>query len=200
MMKDVTGRIAEQAAQGVRPEGRRRPAPAAELSRGGPLGGLRADPERAEAGRRGDPGRGREPGPHDPQRRRPASGRGPSPRPRPTPPGSSARARPQATRIANDAHAADPAFYQFLKTLETYRAALDSQDDARPLGRQRLPAAPDPGRRPSRRRRRRPSPSPDGSRSEARRPAGEPRRRGSHEAPGCRRRSSSGCSPTWPPA
>jgi membrane protease subunit HflC len=33
----------------------------------------------------------------------------------------------QATRVANDAHAADPAFYQFLKTLETYRAALDSR-------------------------------------------------------------------------
>jgi membrane protease subunit HflC len=31
----------------------------------------------------------------------------------------------EATRIANEAHAADPAFYQFLKTLETYRAALD---------------------------------------------------------------------------
>ncbi len=33
----------------------------------------------------------------------------------------------QASRIANDAHAADPSFYQFLKTLETYRAALDSK-------------------------------------------------------------------------
>ena len=33
----------------------------------------------------------------------------------------------EATRISNDAHAADPAFYQFLKTLETYRAALDSK-------------------------------------------------------------------------
>jgi membrane protease subunit HflC len=33
----------------------------------------------------------------------------------------------QATRIANDAHAADPGFYQFLKTLETYRGALDSK-------------------------------------------------------------------------
>jgi membrane protease subunit HflC len=33
----------------------------------------------------------------------------------------------QAARIANDAQAADPAFYQFLKTLETYRAALDSK-------------------------------------------------------------------------
>ena len=32
-----------------------------------------------------------------------------------------------AARIANDAQAADPAFYQFLKTLETYRAALDSK-------------------------------------------------------------------------
>jgi membrane protease subunit HflC len=31
----------------------------------------------------------------------------------------------QATRIANEAHSADPAFYKFLKTLETYRAALD---------------------------------------------------------------------------
>jgi membrane protease subunit HflC len=33
----------------------------------------------------------------------------------------------EATRISNDAHAADPAFYQFLKTLETYRAALDTK-------------------------------------------------------------------------
>jgi membrane protease subunit HflC len=33
----------------------------------------------------------------------------------------------QATRISNDAHAADPAFYQFLKTLETYRVALDAR-------------------------------------------------------------------------
>jgi membrane protease subunit HflC len=33
----------------------------------------------------------------------------------------------QAARIANDAQSADPAFYQFLKTLETYRAALDSK-------------------------------------------------------------------------
>jgi membrane protease subunit HflC len=33
----------------------------------------------------------------------------------------------EATRIANAANAADPAFYQFLKTLETYRAALDNK-------------------------------------------------------------------------
>jgi membrane protease subunit HflC len=33
----------------------------------------------------------------------------------------------EATRIANEAHAADPAFYQFLKTLDTYRAALDNK-------------------------------------------------------------------------
>jgi membrane protease subunit HflC len=33
----------------------------------------------------------------------------------------------QATKIANLAQAADPAFYQFLKTLETYRAALDTK-------------------------------------------------------------------------
>jgi membrane protease subunit HflC len=33
----------------------------------------------------------------------------------------------EAARIANEAQAADPAFYQFLKTLETYRAALDSK-------------------------------------------------------------------------
>jgi membrane protease subunit HflC len=32
-----------------------------------------------------------------------------------------------ATRIANEAHAADPDFYRFLKTLETYRGALDSK-------------------------------------------------------------------------
>ena len=32
-----------------------------------------------------------------------------------------------ATRISNEAHAADPDFYRFLKTLETYRAALDSR-------------------------------------------------------------------------
>jgi membrane protease subunit HflC len=31
----------------------------------------------------------------------------------------------EAVRIANEAHAADPEFYAFLKTLETYRAALD---------------------------------------------------------------------------
>ena len=31
----------------------------------------------------------------------------------------------EATRLANAAHAADPSFYQFLKTLETYREALD---------------------------------------------------------------------------
>ena len=33
----------------------------------------------------------------------------------------------RAARIANEAQAADPAFYQFLKTLETYRAALDAR-------------------------------------------------------------------------
>ncbi len=33
----------------------------------------------------------------------------------------------EATRIANAAQAADPAFYQFLKTLETYRTALDQK-------------------------------------------------------------------------
>lgn len=33
----------------------------------------------------------------------------------------------QAARIANEAQAADPNFYQFLKTLETYRAALDAR-------------------------------------------------------------------------
>jgi modulator of FtsH protease HflC len=33
----------------------------------------------------------------------------------------------QAARISNEAQAADPSFYQFLKTLETYRAALDSK-------------------------------------------------------------------------
>jgi membrane protease subunit HflC len=33
----------------------------------------------------------------------------------------------QAARISNDAQAADPAFYQFLKTLETYRSALDDR-------------------------------------------------------------------------
>jgi membrane protease subunit HflC len=33
----------------------------------------------------------------------------------------------QAARIANQAQAADPAFYQFLKTLETYRLALDAK-------------------------------------------------------------------------
>jgi membrane protease subunit HflC len=33
----------------------------------------------------------------------------------------------RAARIANEAQAADPEFYQFLKTLETYRAALDSK-------------------------------------------------------------------------
>ncbi len=33
----------------------------------------------------------------------------------------------EAARILNDAQSADPAFYQFLKTLETYRAALDAR-------------------------------------------------------------------------
>ncbi len=33
----------------------------------------------------------------------------------------------QAARIANEAQAADPGFYQFVKTLETYRAALDAK-------------------------------------------------------------------------
>jgi membrane protease subunit HflC len=33
----------------------------------------------------------------------------------------------EAARILNEAQAADPAFYQFLKTLETYRAALDAR-------------------------------------------------------------------------
>ena len=33
----------------------------------------------------------------------------------------------QAARIANEAQAADPGFYQFLKTLETYRSALDDR-------------------------------------------------------------------------
>jgi modulator of FtsH protease HflC len=33
----------------------------------------------------------------------------------------------EATRIANEAHAADPGFYRFLKTLETYRGALDKK-------------------------------------------------------------------------
>ncbi|MFO0908564.1 MAG: protease modulator HflC [Isosphaeraceae bacterium] len=33
----------------------------------------------------------------------------------------------EAARIANDAHAVDPEFYQFLKTLETYRTALDTR-------------------------------------------------------------------------
>jgi membrane protease subunit HflC len=33
----------------------------------------------------------------------------------------------QAARIANEAHSSDPSFFQFLKTLEAYRAALDSK-------------------------------------------------------------------------
>jgi len=33
----------------------------------------------------------------------------------------------EAARIANEAHAIDPDFYRFLKTLETYRAALDAR-------------------------------------------------------------------------
>ncbi|MGE3819658.1 MAG: protease modulator HflC [Isosphaeraceae bacterium] len=32
-----------------------------------------------------------------------------------------------AARIANEAHCVDPVFYQFLKTLETYRSALDTK-------------------------------------------------------------------------
>ena len=41
--------------------------------------------------------------------------------------GSIGEGEAQAARIANEAQAADPAFYQFLKTLETYRAALDAR-------------------------------------------------------------------------
>ncbi len=33
----------------------------------------------------------------------------------------------ESTRIANEAHAADPEFYKFLKTLDTYRGALDKR-------------------------------------------------------------------------
>ncbi len=33
----------------------------------------------------------------------------------------------QAARISNEAHSADPVFYHFLKTLDTYRAALDQK-------------------------------------------------------------------------
>lgn len=33
----------------------------------------------------------------------------------------------EAARIANEAHAVDPPFYQFLRTLEAYRAALDAR-------------------------------------------------------------------------
>lgn len=33
----------------------------------------------------------------------------------------------EAARIANEAHAVDPSFYQFLRTLEAYRAALDAR-------------------------------------------------------------------------
>jgi membrane protease subunit HflC len=33
----------------------------------------------------------------------------------------------EAARIANDAHARDPKFYEFLRTLETYRAILDDK-------------------------------------------------------------------------
>jgi membrane protease subunit HflC len=33
----------------------------------------------------------------------------------------------EATRIANEAHSADPSFYQFMKTLETYRTSLDAK-------------------------------------------------------------------------
>ena len=60
---------------GVWSGGRGRAAAAAELSGGGPLGGLRADPQRAPAGRRGHPCRGRKPGPRDQQRGRPRARR-----------------------------------------------------------------------------------------------------------------------------
>lgn len=33
----------------------------------------------------------------------------------------------ESTRIANQAHSADPGFYRFLKTLETYKSALDKR-------------------------------------------------------------------------
>lgn len=37
------------------------------------------------------------------------------------------RGEAEATRILNEAHARDPQFYEFLRTLETYRAVLDEQ-------------------------------------------------------------------------
>ena len=76
MTGDVTRRVAEQAAQEYGLEVVAVRLRRLELSGGGPLGRLRADSQRAAAGRRGDPGRGREPGSNHPQRRRSRAGDG----------------------------------------------------------------------------------------------------------------------------
>ena len=65
MMSDLTRRVGRTGTARVWRGGRGRPAPAAELSRGGPAGGLRADSQRAPARCRGNSCRGRKPGPRD---------------------------------------------------------------------------------------------------------------------------------------
>ena len=108
-----------------------------------------------------------------------------SPRPSPTPPGSIGEGEAEAARIANEAQAADPAFYQFLKTLETYRAALDARTtlvlsaDSRFLRllTQGLPTRRPRPAKPDRRDRRRPGSRAHRSRGRGDRPAGAPQRR-----------------------
>ena len=80
---------------GIRTGRRGDPPAPAELPRGSPHGGLRADPQRAAAGRRGDACRGREPGAHDPQRRGPRPRGGDRPGRVRRRPDRSARARPR---------------------------------------------------------------------------------------------------------
>ena len=50
------------------------------------------------------------------------------PRPRPKR-NSGAGATAEATRVLNSAHARDPKFYEFTRTLETYRSILDDRID-----------------------------------------------------------------------
>ena len=112
---------------GVRRRGERLPAQAAELSRGSAVGRLRADPQRAAQGRGDDAGRGGESSPDHPEcaptcerARLIAEAQADAAR-------LVGQGEAEAARIANAAQAADPAFYQFLKTLETYRTALDQK-------------------------------------------------------------------------
>ena len=108
----------------------------------------------------------------------------------------------QATRIANDAHAADPAFYQFLKTLETYRSRARRRrrrSSCRPTARScKLLTQGVPSRR---RRRHVAATARDAPPTTPAAPPAVADRR----SPAMRRwlglrPSSSGWSPTWPPA